>query len=121
MKRKHLGLYGEKIAAAYLLKNNYRVLDSNFHSRFGEIDIIAKQEKSYVFVEIKTRRSTVYGEPEEALNKQKLTKIYRTIFHYFEQKNISSKNIHWRIDLIAIKLGQDLRVETLKHYQNIFL
>lgn len=119
MQRRKLGLYGEKIAEAYLLKNHYSILDTNFHSRFGEIDIVAREQKIYVFVEIKTRISALYGEPEEALNRQKIIRIYKTVFHYFDQKNINRQNIHWRIDLIAIKLASDLRVETLKHYQNI--
>ncbi len=121
MERKKLGSYGENIARAYLLKHNYSILGQNFHSRFGEIDIIAQNQQDYVFIEVKTRINTSFGEPEESINRRKLIKIYKTVYHYLEQKDLKTKNIHWRIDLIAIKLARNLEVETLNHYQNIFI
>lgn len=121
MQRKALGLHGEKLAADYLIKQNYSIVVRNFHSRFGEIDIVATQKNTYVFIEVKTRKSFAFGEPEEGINRKKLKKIYQTIFHFFQKNQLETKNIDWRIDLIAIKLTQSLQIKEINHYQNIAL
>ena len=70
--KKELGNIGEQIAVEYLEKNNYQILKRNFYCRQGEIDIIAKDKKEIVFIEVKTRSNLKYGRPAEAVNTQKL-------------------------------------------------
>ena len=72
-----VGKQGEEIAKNYLIKNGYKIIDTNVRfSRFCEIDIIAYDKKSLVFVEVKTRSTTNYGHPFESINPKKLEHIY---------------------------------------------
>ena len=73
-----LGKKGEEIAVKYLEKSGYKVLEQNFRKRYGEIDIIAQDKDTLVFVEVKTRFSEKYGPPEEAVTPRKLKQIAKT-------------------------------------------
>ena len=77
-----LGKKAEDYASRFLLQNGYKIIDRNFRSRFGEIDIIALKDDVLVFVEVKARWSTKFGLPEEAVTPQKLWKIGRTGEYY---------------------------------------
>lgn len=118
---KDIGRYGEQLAALYLNQNEYQVVESNFHSRFGEIDIVARTGSLYVFVEVKTRTSDRCGAPEESIDHRKIIKIYKTAMTYLEAISEDKTNINWRVDLIAIKLGRNKKLVDIKHYKNIFL
>ena len=74
-KSKNIGDMGEKKAVKFLKKKGYRILETNFKTKFGEIDIIAKKEGCICFVEVKTRSSDNFGEPREAVNFYKQQKI----------------------------------------------
>jgi putative endonuclease len=67
-----LGSWGESIAAKFLTRKGYIILERNFRCRLGEIDIIALDRKSIIFIEVKTRRNQKYGLPCEAVNTQKI-------------------------------------------------
>lgn len=71
--RQEIGKWGENIVCQYLKSNNYHIIERNFLCRQGEIDIIAKDKakKELVFIEVKTRSSLKYGNPAEAVTKQK--------------------------------------------------
>ena len=77
-----LGILGEQIATNYLKSQNYEILNRNFSCKQGEIDIIAKDNKEYVFVEVKTRTNSDYGEPVDSVNKIKQKHLKRTIEYY---------------------------------------
>lgn len=91
MNKKELGDTGEKIARLYLEKNNYKIIETNFRCKQGEIDIIAKDIKELVFIEVKTRKSIKYGKPVDAVNYYKKNHIYKTAEYYIFKNNI--KNI----------------------------
>ena len=115
MDKQSLGQKGEQIATVFLLKNNYQIITKNFRTKFGEIDIIAKDSDVLVFVEVKTRTSTSFGLPYEAVNKAKLRQIAKAGDIYLMQNKASSPKI--RIDVISILLspgGEGLNVEVLK-------
>lgn len=76
------GKHGEELAVQFLIKNGYRILTTNFYSRFGEIDIIAKKNNSISFIEVKTRGTNLFGTPAEAITKQKLSKMIKTAQFY---------------------------------------
>ncbi len=78
------GKMGEDAVAEYLKNNGYEVLKRNFHSRYGEIDIIAKRAECTVFCEVKTRKSSAYGTPAEFVTKRKMEKIIKTAMVYLE-------------------------------------
>lgn len=69
---------GEDFACRFLRAKGYNILTRNFHSRFGEIDIVAQDKGQLVFVEVKTRNSSKFGSPLEAVTENKLAKIRMT-------------------------------------------
>ncbi|MCI6499660.1 YraN family protein [Lachnospiraceae bacterium HCP1S3_C3] len=103
----------EKKAAEYLKENGYDIIECNFRCRYGEIDIIAKDEKTLVFAEVKYRSSLRYGMPYEAVNRGKQRKIMLTA-EYYRMKNNVSANTNCRFDVISI-LGNEI-----EHIKNAF-
>ena len=111
--KKNIGGLGEKVSAEYLEKNNYKVIYRNFNSRFGEIDLIAKDKDELVFIEVKTRRSLKYGMPSEAINNQKLKHIKETAKYYLYKTKQEDLNI--RFDAIEVYLGNgNYRINHIK-------
>lgn len=98
--RKKLGDSGEKIAVKYLRKNGYRIVEQNYRNRLGEIDIIAVERKTIVFVEVKTRRSIRFGNPKWAVTPKKQQKISMVALQYLkEQKKFGQPA---RFDVVSI-------------------
>ncbi|MBI5414758.1 YraN family protein [Candidatus Peregrinibacteria bacterium] len=99
--RRQFGDKGEDLAVEYLKKRGYTILDRNFQTQRGEIDIIAEKDKKIFFVEVKSRRNDFFGDAIESITDQKKEKIYRTAFAYLEKKNIPEER-DWQIDVITI-------------------
>ena len=99
--RKELGDSGEDIAAKHLKKQGMKVLHRNFKTDMGEIDIVAKDGDTVVFVEVKTRTRNDRGYPEEAVDRRKLRKIEATGRIYLRYH--AKPNDPWRIDVIAVE------------------
>ena len=97
-----IGKEGEKIAAAFLKKNGYRIIEINFRCPIGEIDIIAKEKKDLVFVEVKTRKSMELGYPEQAVGIRKQKKMSQLALWYLQKRKIVDTNA--RFDVVAITL-----------------
>lgn len=95
-----LGARGEDIAEKYLKKKSYRIIERNYRCRLGEIDIIALDGRSLVFIEVKTRRNQNYGRPCEAVNAVKIGHIIRTAACYTAHSHLGYEDI--RIDVIEI-------------------
>ena len=97
-----LGYTGEKVAAEYLIKNQYQIVERNFRCRQGEIDIIAydRKSKEYVFIEVKTRTNFEYGKPVDSVNKMKQKHIVSATKYYLYLHNV--KNMYIRFDIIEI-------------------
>ena len=120
MRRKSRGNLGENLALQFLQNKGYKFIDRNFHSSFGEIDLIFQDKETLVFVEVKTRFSLAFGLPEQAVGFKKIKAIIKT-GQYFKQKNPSLPD-SLRIDLIAIKLDKEgKKLLSLKHFKNITL
>ena len=96
------GQAGEEYASELLKKNGYKILGRNFKCKIGEIDIIAKDRDTLVFVEVKARWSKKYGTPQEAVNSRKLYKIRRTGEYYLMTHPNSPRKL--RIDVVAIEM-----------------
>ena len=99
MNSRDLGFAKEKEAAAFLKAQGYKILDTNYRTRFGEIDIIAKDKNDIVFVEVKYRKSSYGGTPQEAVNYNKQQKIIKSALAYIKQNSLKN-NI--RFDVAAI-------------------
>jgi len=118
------GRAGEKIAADYLKKKGYQIIEANFRNRFGEIDLIASRaqntSKALVFIEVKLRIGRDFGLPEEMITPGKIRQIKR-MAEIFLQNNPKLKAIYpqQRLDAICIVLDQNKKVERIKHYENI--
>src|SRR3989304_8653337 len=102
MTTRKFGLLGEEIARKLLVKKGYKIFTQNFRSRFGEIDIVARDGDVLVFVEVKTRWSKKFGAPEEAVTPWKLAKIKRTAEYYCLLYPDMPKKL--RIDVVAIEI-----------------
>ena len=101
-RNKDLGACGETHAAAFLRQQGYRIIERNFHCHFGEIDIIAGDGDVLVFVEVKTRSSLLFGEPEEAVNAQKMQHMKRTAYMYMRRNRLRPENTLYRFDIVSI-------------------
>jgi len=112
-----IGLLGENLACRYLIRKGYRIVERNFRKQSGEIDILAwdRREKMFVFVEVKTRTSDFFGEPQEAVNFFKQQKLLKTVYRYLERSKCEED---FRIDVIGIKLDYGRRVARLEHIRN---
>ena len=102
--KKELGNIGEQIAVEYLEKQNYKILKRNFYCKQGEIDIIAKDKEEYVFIEVKTRSSNLFGEPIEAVNKPKQKHLINTVKYYIYLNQLENEFI--RLDVIEVYLKE---------------
>ena len=102
MYERHItGKEGEDIATKFLERSGYKILDRNFITKQGEIDIIAKDKAEYVFIEVKTRKNTKYGRPIDAIDKNKIKHIRKAISYYLYINKLENKFI--RIDVIEVK------------------
>lgn len=100
-KRHIIGKEGEEIATEFLENKGYKILDRNFLTRHGEIDIVAKDNEEYVFIEVKTRRNNEYGQPIDAIDKDKIKHLKSAISYYLYINKLENKFI--RIDVIEVK------------------
>ena len=99
--RHSIGKDGEEIATKFLENKGYKILNRNFLTRHGKIDIIAKDKEEYVFIEVKTRKSNKYGEPIDAINNNKIKHLKSAINYYLYINKLENKFI--RIDVIEVK------------------
>lgn len=90
LKTKDIGDFGESQAREYMIKNGYKIILSNYSSKMGEIDIIAQKDEYIVFVEVKARKSALFGEPCEFVDLKKQGRIIKTAYKYLEENNIDS-------------------------------
>lgn len=105
--KQEIGKWGENLACEYLKKDQYKIIDRNFLCRQGEIDIIAKDnvKKEIVFIEVKTRSNFKYGNPSDAVNKQKQKHMKQAIRYYIYKKHIA--NVPIRVDVIEIYIMKE--------------
>ncbi|SHM09749.1 putative endonuclease [Caldanaerovirga acetigignens] len=117
MERKKLGDMGEKYALDYLKANNYEIVKVNYRSRYGEIDIIAKENNTLVFIEVKTRTSDAFGRGMEAVDIRKQRKIRLVSLNFLNEYDEFVYNL--RFDVIEIKMANGTLKE-LTHIINAF-
>ena len=116
MKKRDVGILGERIARDFLRQNGYRIIETNYRCPEGEIDIIAQQEETLVFVEVRTRRSRRYGSPEESITPSKKQRLIAVADHYGQ--NRGDLPDQWRVDVLAIEMERGGRVSRLELIEN---
>jgi len=110
-----LGRVGEEIARKYLKKNGYRILEHNFSTPVGEIDIIAREEGQLAFVEVKSLKESSYGFPQERVDRAKQNQIIKAALCYIKSKGL--KDADCRFDVLAVTFSADgglNRIELIK-------
>jgi len=118
MNTKEIGNFGEDKACEFLESQGITVIKRNFHARCGEIDIIAKDGETIVFVEVKTRLSKEYGAPSEFVDYRKQEKIIQTALYY-----LGNDDTDMRFDVIEVmyKLSKDsMTVIEINHIKSAF-
>ncbi len=104
------GKMGEDLVCNFLAEKGYNILERNFHSRWGEVDIIAEAEGVLAFVEVKTRKSIAYGTPAEYVTAAKMKKIIKTAFTY-----LGERDAEIRFDVAEVFCGGNLRINYIKN------
>lgn len=112
-----LGRQGEKLAGKYLKKRGYRLLARNFASKRGEIDIVVQQDRTIVFVEVKTRRQEDFVQSEEVVNFRKQQHIEAAARYFIHQHQLYDHPC--RFDVIAVVIPEKGK-PTVRHQQNAF-
>lgn len=111
-----LGEKGEALAVEFLLKKGYKILDKNWRYRKAEVDIIALKEDVLAVVEVKTRSSNYFGNPQDFVNKKKIELLVEAIDHYVILKDL---DVEVRFDIIAIiSNATNFKIE---HLEDAFL
>jgi putative endonuclease len=114
--KQSLGQWGEKQAAVYLATHSFVILDCNVRTPYGEIDLIASKDGVIIFIEVKTRRTTTFGFPEESVNQRKQNHILSSAQHYIQEH--PELEAAWRIDVISIWRFRDGRSPQITHFEN---
>lgn len=111
---KTTGRTGEQLAVKQLEKKGYEILETNWGTKWGEIDIIARDGQTFVFVEVKTKVGENFGSPEEMCNWRKLAQVQRMAEGYWPAVNALR-----RIDMIAVVLGRNGQPTRIDHYEAV--
>ena len=111
-----IGKKGEDIAVNFLIENGYAILCRNWKCQNAEIDIIASTGEFLVFVEVKTRSSDMWGLPEDAVSKQKMSQIIKGASLYIEENEVG--DLEPRFDIISIVL--DSKPINIEHIDDAF-
>ena len=120
MERKLIGRWGEAAAAEYLRKKGYKIIAQGYHSRFGEVDLIAANKKFVAFVEVKTRKSASFARAMEYVDANKQRKLAATASLWLSE---NATKLQPRLDVIEVYYTDDggaLSVGSINHIENAF-
>ena len=118
LRHRSLGQQGERIAARYLRRRGFRIVDRQKRGRLGEIDLVAVQRHTVVFVEVKTRRSHDHGHPAEAVDGEKQRRLTRLALAYLRSNDLLEAPA--RFDVVCVTWPEDARRPTIEHLPNAF-
>lgn len=116
MNKVELGRLGEELARGYLEKKGYIILAENYRTPFGELDLVARDQETIVFVEVRTRSTRSYGTPLESITHTKQERLIRLALQFCAHHYLYSKNL--RFDVIGIYLKNSQ--PSIEHIPNAF-
>jgi putative endonuclease len=116
MSSTEIGRQGEEIAAQALEAHGYVLVERNWRCPAGEVDIIARDGETWVFVEVKLRQGEDFGSPEEAVTGAKQERLLQAALVYLAEHDL--RDVAWRIDVVAISLASDGKVRRLALYKD---
>jgi putative endonuclease len=114
--RRALGQLGEELAADHVRRLGYEILERNYRCPYGEMDIIARDGQRLAFIEVRTRRSTALGTPEESVTPRKQVRLAKVARSYLQANGYT--DVDWGIDVVAVELtrfGSIRRIELLRN------
>ena len=115
-----IGKEGEEIAAKFLQEKGYKILERNYSTKFGEIDLIAVKNNILSFVEVKLKQSENFGTPEEMIGTSKLAQVQRMAeFYLMDKPEMAGNYKTYLIDAVCIVMNEDGKVERIDHYENL--
>jgi putative endonuclease len=116
--RRTTGIKGEEEAARFLTRSGYAILDRNVRTRAGEIDLVAKEGKTLVFVEVKTRRGLEGDPPQAGVHTRKQNRLAKLASGYLKLKRI--RQTPCRFDVVAVIINDEGGVKAIRHIPNAF-
>jgi putative endonuclease len=116
MDRKETGARGEQLAKEHLKKKGYRIIETNYRCRLGEIDMIARHKDCLVFIEVRTKANLNFGSPEESISTAKKAKMRVTAQYYLQSQPKYPKS--WRIDFVAVELDGKGTAKRIEIYES---
>jgi putative endonuclease len=116
--RRATGIKGEEEAARFLARCGYAILDKNVRTRAGEIDLVAKEGKTLVFVEVKTRKDLEGDPPQAAVNARKQNRLGKLAHGYLKLKRM--REMPCRFDVVSIIVNDEGGVKAIRHIPNAF-
>jgi putative endonuclease len=117
--QREIGSQGERLAADYLEDKGYQLLDANYHTRYGELDLVMFEKDTIVFVEVKTRTSETFGFPEESVTASKMEHLQNAGLLWLQENPDAPDD--WRIDVVSIFLDRHGRPKKINHFINAVL
>ena len=115
--RQQIGHFGEKLARQFLERRDYKIITTNYYTRYGEIDLIAQKNGRLFFIEVKTRLTNKFGWPEEAVTKTKLDKLIKTAEKYIWENNLTNPDA--QIDIISVEINRVQKRAKIKYWPNV--
>lgn len=113
--RLSLGRRGEFLACEYLIQRGYKILEKNYRTSLGEIDVIAEKNKRIAFIEIKTRSSEKFGKPEEAVDKRKQNKLIALAKLYLKETKQTNKLASFHVVAILWQKPKDAKIRLIEN------
>ena len=117
MNTRTLGNAGEDYVTRTLASQGVNIVERNVRSLYGEIDIIGRDGETWAFVEVKTRRGSAKGAPEDSITPTKRQRMARCAQHYLAEH--AREDDDWRLDVVAVTLAHDGRLISVNHYVGI--
>jgi putative endonuclease len=110
--RRDTGILGEALAGRYLHERGYQIIDRNYRTREGEVDIVATKDDCLIFFEVRTKRSRAFGTPEESITTKKMEHL-RAAAHKYIETHVNLPQ-SWRIDVFCIELDKQDHLERME-------
>ena len=118
--RVQLGRLGEDLAVAELVHRGYEIVARNWRCRIGEVDIVARQEETWYFFEVRTRRGREFGMPEESVTATKQQRMIDVALTYLAEHDLTEVYaVDWRVGLVAVEMDHRRRLLRLEVYDSI--
>lgn len=114
------GKIGEEMAAKYLIEKGFQMIEANYSTKFGEIDLIAVKNDILHFVEVKLKTGDLFGTPEEMIGLNKIGRVRRMAeFYLLENPDMAKVYQTYSIDAVCIVVNENGLVERLNYYENV--